>query len=139
MKIWLDALLGSGLLALAACGGQGDDALGDNVADAAEVEADMLEEQADNAVSEGQEERLEDQADVVREAGEEKEEAIDDADVIVNNKSLAPQIGRPSWGIAASFRGLRHDRVSPRRRMPLSTGRRPWRRLRPMARNQAPT
>src|SRR3546814_11447509 len=85
MKIWLDALLGSGLLALAACGGQGDDALGDNVADAAEVEADMLEEQADNAVSEGQEERLEDQADVVREAGEEKEEAIDAADVIVKS------------------------------------------------------
>lgn len=86
MKTWMSTILGSSLLALAACGGQGDDALGDNVADAAEAQSERLEEQADNATSEVQEERLEDQAEVIEETGEEKEEAIDDADVVVNNQ-----------------------------------------------------
>ena len=73
-------LIGSGLLALAACGGQGDDALGDNAAEAAENQADTLDQMADNA-SGAQEDSLEAQAEVVRESGEAKEEAIDDADV----------------------------------------------------------
>jgi hypothetical protein len=81
MKFMLKAALGAGLLALAACGGKGDDALGDNVADQHEAVADNLEDAADNATNEVVEDRLEDKADAVREAGEDKEEAIDNADV----------------------------------------------------------
>jgi len=86
MKLILKAALGAGLFALAACGGQGDDSLGDNVADNAEAVADNLEEAADNAATPAQEEALENQAEATREAGEAKEEAIDEADVHANNQ-----------------------------------------------------
>lgn len=59
-------------LALAACGGKGDDKLGDRVEQAADNRADALEAQADN---------LEDQAKAVRKTGEQQEDAIDAADV----------------------------------------------------------
>lgn len=71
----------AGFAALAACGGQGDDAAGDNVADAYENQADVLDAAADNATTEGTEDALENQAEALREEGEAKEEAIDDADV----------------------------------------------------------
>lgn len=59
-------------LALSACGGKGDDKLGDQVEQAADNRADALEAQADN---------LEDQAKAVRKSGERQEDAIDAADV----------------------------------------------------------
>jgi predicted small lipoprotein YifL len=68
------------LLSLAACGGKGDDALADNAADAAEAKADQLDAMADTA-SGAEEEALEAQAEVTREVGKAREEAIDDADV----------------------------------------------------------
>lgn len=77
------AIVGAAALGLAACGGEGDDALADEYEDAAENEADALEEAADNAATEAQEEALEEQADAVEEAGEEMEDAVDDADPIV--------------------------------------------------------
>jgi vacuolar-type H+-ATPase subunit H len=88
MRNILIAGLGAATLALAACGGSGDDSLGDNAADAAENQADMLEEQAENATSEVQEDQLEAQADAVEDAGEAREEAIDDADV--NADAMTP-------------------------------------------------
>lgn len=88
MKVPFKAIAVAGLLALTACGGQGDDTLGDNAADAAEAQAENLEAMADNATSEAVEENLEAQADAVREAGEQKEEAIDEADV--NADAMSP-------------------------------------------------
>ena len=59
-------------LSLSACGGKGDDKLGDNIEQAADNRADALEARADN---------LEEQADTVRDKGEVQSEAVDDADV----------------------------------------------------------
>lgn len=88
MRTMIIAGLGAATLALAACGGQGDDSLGDNAADAAENQADILEDMADNATTEAQEDALERQADVVEEKGEAREEAIDEADV--NAEAMTP-------------------------------------------------
>lgn len=67
--------------ALAACGGKGDDSLGDNVEQAYDNQADVLDAAADNTTNSVQEDQLESQADALREEGARKEDAIDDADV----------------------------------------------------------
>jgi hypothetical protein len=84
MKKLSFALVGAATLALAACGGQGDDAAGDNVADNYEAAADNLEAAADNATG-AEAANLEAQADALEETGEAKEEAIDEADVNAAN------------------------------------------------------
>ena len=89
MKSLLNVALGAAALTLAACGGQGDDAAGDNVADAAEAQADNLEAAADNTSNEAQADALENRADAIEDAGEAKEEAIDEADV--NAQGMSPQ------------------------------------------------
>lgn len=79
MKKLSFAIVGAAALALAACGGKGDDALGDNVADNYEAAADNLEAMADNTTG-GEAAALENQADALEAEGARKEEAIDDAD-----------------------------------------------------------
>lgn len=74
--------------ALAACGGQGDDATGDIVAKDADAAADTMESQAD-AMSGAAGEVVEGQAEAVREAGENAEEAIDDADIETRNPAAS--------------------------------------------------
>ena len=69
------------LIALGACGGNGDDALGEKAEEAGEAKADNLEAAAENAATPAQAEALESQADAAEEAGDKREEAIDDADV----------------------------------------------------------
>lgn len=69
------------LCALAACGGKGDDTLGDNIAKAYDNQADQLDAAADKTSNAIQEATLEQQADALREEGKAKEEAVDEADV----------------------------------------------------------
>ena len=80
MRNFTKAAMFGAALALAGCGGGGDDRAAENVEEAAENRADALEEMADNATNEAGEERLENRAEQVREQGEEKAEAIDDTD-----------------------------------------------------------
>ncbi|RHW19192.1 hypothetical protein D1610_03530 [Sphingomonas gilva] len=68
-------------LPLAACGGDGDDALGDRAEENYDAAADNLEDMADNAATPAQEDMLDQQADNLEAIGEQKEEAIDDSDV----------------------------------------------------------
>lgn len=70
----------AGSLALAACGGHGDDKLADRVEAAADQRADALENRADV---------LDDKADQVRKAGERRGTAIDAADLNVDAMSKA--------------------------------------------------
>lgn len=80
MRKYFAPALAAAMLSLAACGGQGDDTLGDNVADQADARADNMEAMADN-MSGAAEDNVEDNAEALREAGTEAEEQIDDADV----------------------------------------------------------
>jgi hypothetical protein len=74
------ALVGAAALALVACGGKGDDTLGENVQENMENAADALDQAADNAAG-NEAATLENQADALRNAGDNAEEAIDEADV----------------------------------------------------------
>jgi predicted small lipoprotein YifL len=88
MKTFVKAAALAGLFALAACGGQGDDTLGDNAADAADAAADNLDALADNTANDAVAENLEAQADALREEGKAREDAIDRSDI--NAQALTP-------------------------------------------------
>ncbi len=83
------ALVGAASLALAACGGSGDDSLGENVQENFEAAADNLEAAAENTTNEVQADTLENQADALETEGTRKEEAIDDADVNAANSAAS--------------------------------------------------
>ena len=74
MKIVIQTALAAGLLTLAACNSSPAEKAAENIEDLAENQADLIEEQADVAVNEVVEERLEEQADVVRDIGENRAE-----------------------------------------------------------------
>ena len=78
------ALVGAATLALAACGGQGDDALGENVQENMENAAEAVDALADNTANSAEKAALENQAAELKAAGENAEEAIDEADVGAN-------------------------------------------------------
>ncbi|MDB5690181.1 MAG: hypothetical protein JWL91_2057 [Sphingomonas bacterium] len=78
-NIWVGALAPA-LLLLAACGGKGDDKLGDQAEQAMENKADAMDAAADN-LSGPAADMMEANAEATREAGDAREEAIDDADV----------------------------------------------------------
>ena len=80
MKSMFAPVLVAALLGVSACGGQGDDSLGDQAAEAGEAQAENLEAMADNASGEAAD-SLEDQADAAEENGQDREEQIDDSDV----------------------------------------------------------
>lgn len=80
LPLSMKAFLGASCIALAACGGQGDDQLGEQAQEAAENRADVMDAAAEN-MSGTAEDMMEANADATREAGEAKEEAIDEADV----------------------------------------------------------
>jgi ABC-type glycerol-3-phosphate transport system substrate-binding protein len=82
------ALVGAASLALAACGGKGDDTLGENVQENFEAAADNLEAASDNTTG-AEAATLENQADALEAEGARKEEAIDDADVNAQNGAAA--------------------------------------------------
>ena len=89
MKKMVWALVGAASLGLAACGGQGDDALGENVQENMEAQADNLDALAGDAANASEAEALGAQAEQLREEGEQAEERIDDADVNAANPAEA--------------------------------------------------
>lgn len=80
MKKIAFALVGAASLGLAACGGQGDDSLGENVQENYENAAENLDAAAANTTG-AEAASLENQADALRDAGNNAEEAIDESDV----------------------------------------------------------
>jgi hypothetical protein len=75
-------------VALAACGGKGDDSLGSNVEQAYDNQADALDAMADNTANEAAADALENQADTLRKEGDNASDAIDAADVDTRNMNM---------------------------------------------------
>ena len=67
-------------LAISACGGKGDDKLGDQARQAMDNEADAMDAAADNMNGPAAD-AMEARADATRDAGEAKEKRIDESDV----------------------------------------------------------
>jgi hypothetical protein len=86
MKKFAFAMVAAASIALAGCGGQGDDTLGDNVEENMDAQADNLDALAANA-GDAEAEALGNQADQLRNEGDQAEDAIDDADVNAANQA----------------------------------------------------
>lgn len=86
MKLKYVTLSGLMVASLAACGGDGDDALADRVRDAANNRADAIENKSDQLAN--QAEMLDRRAEQVRDNGERRGDAIDAADVNAHAMSV---------------------------------------------------
>lgn len=86
MRAIMVVTLTAASLALAACGGKGDDKLGEQAQEALENRADAMDVAADN-MSGPAADSMEVRADAMRDAGNAKEERIDDADLNVDAMS----------------------------------------------------
>lgn len=91
MKKLSFAIAAAASFALAACGGRGDDSLGEDVQENMEAQADNLDALASNAANQAEAEALGAQADQLREQGEQAEERIDDADVNAADPAAAEE------------------------------------------------
>lgn len=80
MKMILAAASAASLMLLTACGGDGDDALGDKAEEQAEMKADNMEAQGE-AMGGAAGEQMQQQAEAIEEKGDQREEAIDNSDV----------------------------------------------------------
>ena len=79
MRILKQGAIAAGLFGLAACGGQTPaENAAENIEAAAENQADMYEQMADNTTNEVLESSLENQADATLEAAENRAEAVED-------------------------------------------------------------
>jgi hypothetical protein len=79
---------GAGYLALTACGGEGDDKLGEQAQEEMENRADMMDAAADD-IGGTAGDMVEANADATREAGHEKRRALDESDVDADAMSQA--------------------------------------------------
>ncbi|MES2495941.1 MAG: hypothetical protein V4618_07495 [Pseudomonadota bacterium] len=86
-KLMMSAALAAALT-VAACGGKGDDKLGEQAQEAMENKADAMDAAAEN-MSGPAEDAMEARADATRDAADAKEERIDDSDVNADN--LTPE------------------------------------------------
>ena len=79
MKFLIQSAAAAGLLTLAACGGNTPaENAAENIREATENQADILDAQASNATNEVVESGLENRAEAVREAGENRADAVED-------------------------------------------------------------
>jgi hypothetical protein len=91
MKKVAFAIVGAASIALAGCGGSGDDSLAENTQENMEGQSDNLDALAGNAATDAEAEALGNQAEQLRNEGNQREEAIDDADVDASNAADADQ------------------------------------------------
>ena len=81
MKKFAFAIVGAASIALAGCGGSGDDSLAENAQENMEGQAGNLDALAGNAATDAEAEALGNQAEQLRDEGNAREEAVDEADV----------------------------------------------------------
>ena len=110
MKSIPTLVIAAALGALAACGGEGDDKVGDIVERDADAAADAIDAQAETMEEAGAKLEAgvaEAQADAMREAGEGVERAIDAADIQTDNPAAAAAVVEAHSGMPSTTETLK--------------------------------